>query len=75
MMPFVSDAAEGKSLWPVYEQALKGAITITPTIPVWAGFADSTFAPARAGSDTEGFAKKGDVYTYEKHASRRRNMR
>jgi len=34
---------------------------------VWAGFADSTFAPARAGSDTEGFAKKGDVYTYEKH--------
>src|SRR4029077_10959710 len=73
MMPFVSDAAEGKSLWPVYEQALKGANyvdlthTITPTIPVWAGFADSTFAPARAGSDTEGFAKKGDVYTYEKH--------
>ena len=73
MMPFVSDAAEGKSLWPVYEQALKGAKyvdlthTITPTIPVWAGFADSTFAPARAGSDTEGFAKKGDVYTYEKH--------
>jgi kynurenine formamidase len=41
--------------------------TITPTIPVWAGFADSTFAPARAGLDTEGFAKKGDVYTYEKH--------
>ncbi|HEX6830288.1 MAG TPA: cyclase family protein [Methyloceanibacter sp.] len=73
MLPFVSDAAEGKSLWPVYEQTLKGAKyvdlthTITPNIPVWAGFADSTFAPARAGSDTEGFAKKGDVYTYEKH--------
>jgi hypothetical protein len=73
MMPFNGDAAEGKSLWPVYEQALKGAKyvdlthTITPNIPVWAGFADSTFAPARAGSDTEGFAKKGDVYTYEKH--------
>ena len=73
MMPFNSDAAEGKSLWPVYDEALKGAKyvdlthTITPTIPVWAGFADSTFAPARAGSDTEGFAKKGDVYTYEKH--------
>jgi kynurenine formamidase len=71
--PFSLDAAEGKSLWPVYEQALKGAKyvdlthTITPNIPVWAGFADSTFAPARAGSDTEGFAKKGDVYTYEKH--------
>src|SRR5215468_2420757 len=72
-MPFNGEAAEGKSLWPVYEQALKGAKyvdlthTITPNIPVWAGFADSTFAPARAGSDTEGFAKKGDVYTYEKH--------
>ncbi len=71
--PFSVDAAEGKSLWPIYEQALKGAKyvdlthTITPNIPVWAGFADSTFAPARAGSDTEGFAKKGDVYTYEKH--------
>ena len=65
--PFSVDAAEGKSLWPVYESALKGAKyvdlthTITPNIPVWAGFADSTFAPARAGSDTEGFAKKGDV--------------
>ena len=73
MTPFNSEAAEGKSLWPVYEQALKRAKyvdlthTITPNIPVWAGFADSTFAPARAGSDTEGFAKKGDVYTYEKH--------
>jgi len=73
MTSFASKAAEGKSLWPVYEQALRGAKyidlthTITPNIPVWAGFADSTFAPARAGSDTEGFAKKGDVYTYEKH--------
>ena len=73
MTSFASEAAEGKSLWPVYESALKGAKyvdlthTITPNIPVWAGFADSTFAPARAGSDTEGFAKKGDVYTHEKH--------
>ena len=25
MTPFASDAAEGKSLWPVYESALKGA--------------------------------------------------
>ena len=52
-------------LWRVYENSLKGAKyvdlthTITPNIPVWAGFADSTFAPARAGSDIEGFAKKG----------------
>jgi kynurenine formamidase len=71
--PFHAGAAEGKSLWPVYESALKGAKyvdlthTIKPNIPVWAGFAESTFAPARAGSDIEGFAKKGDVYTYAKH--------
>jgi kynurenine formamidase len=71
--PFSVNAAESKSLWPIYEQALKGAKyvdlthTITPNMPVWAGFADSTFAPARAGSDIEGFAKKGDVYTYAKH--------
>jgi kynurenine formamidase len=66
-------AADGKGLWAVYDQALKGAKyvdmthTITPTIPVWAGFAASTFSPAKAGSDTEGYAKKGDVYTYAKH--------
>jgi kynurenine formamidase len=71
--PFHVSAAEGKSLWPVYESALKGAKyvdlthTIKPNIPVWAGFAESTFAPARAGTDIEGFAKKGDVYTYAKH--------
>jgi kynurenine formamidase len=73
MMPCNSDAAEGQSLWWVYEQALKGAKyvdlthTITPNIPVWAGFAESSFAPAKAGSEIEGFAKKGDVYTYAKH--------
>ena len=73
MAPFTSDAAESKSLWPIYEQALKGARyvdlthTITPTIPVWSGFAESTLAPATAGSDIEGFATKGEVYTYAKH--------
>jgi Putative cyclase len=73
MMPCNSDAAEGQSLWWVYEQALNGAKyvdlthTITPNIPVWAGFAESSFAPAKAGSEIEGFAKKGDVYTYAKH--------
>jgi kynurenine formamidase len=73
MATFDANAAEGTSLWPVYEQALKGAKyvdlthTIKPDIPVWAGFAASTFAPARAGSDIEGYVKKGDAYTYEKH--------
>src|SRR6185295_3961666 len=41
--------------------------TITPTSPVWAGFGDSTFSPAKAGADIEGFVKKGEVYTYAKH--------
>ena len=64
-------AAEG--LWGVYETALKGAKyvdlthTITPAIPVWSGFASPTFSQAKAGSDIEGFAKKGDTFTFEKH--------
>jgi len=38
-------------LWRVYDSALKGAKyvdlthTITPSIPVWAGFGESTFGP------------------------------
>lgn len=73
MIPLNSVAAEGDGFWWVYEQALKGAKyvdlthTITPHIPVWAGFANSTFAPAKAGADIEGFAEKGDVYSYAKH--------
>jgi kynurenine formamidase len=66
-------SAEAQGLWPIYESALKGAKyvdlthTITPRIPVWAGFAESTISPGKAGSDIEGFAKKGEVYTYSKH--------
>jgi len=65
--------ADEPGLWKVYNDAFKGAKyvdlthTITPKIPVWAGFGNSTFTPSKAGSDLEGFAKKGDVYTYEKH--------
>jgi kynurenine formamidase len=72
-VPRDCDATENKSLWGVYVQSLRDAKyldlthTITPKIPVWAGFTDSTFAPAKAGADIEGFAKTGDVYTYEKH--------
>ncbi len=68
-----AEAADGPGLWPVYETALKKAKyvdlthTITPQIPVWPGFAPSTFAPAKAGADIEGFATKGEVYTYAKH--------
>jgi kynurenine formamidase len=73
LLPCKSDAADDNSLWSVYEQALEGAKyvdlthTITLNIPVRAGFADSTFAPAKAGADIEGFAKSGEVYTYAKH--------
>ena len=73
-IPGKSNAADvDKSLWTVYDQSLKGAKyvdlthTITPNIPVWAGFAESTFAPTKAGADIEGFATKGEVYTYAKH--------
>jgi kynurenine formamidase len=41
----------GSGLWPIYQQSLKDAKyidlthTLTPSIPVWKGFAPSTFAP------------------------------
>jgi kynurenine formamidase len=66
-------AAEDEGLWGVYESALKGAKyvdlthTITPEIPVWSGFGESTFSPAKASSTIEGFAEEGDIYTYGKH--------
>ena len=63
--------AEPPGLWAIYENSLKGAKyvdlthTITPDIPVWAGFAGASFAPATAGSDVDG-TKKGEAFTYEK---------
>jgi kynurenine formamidase len=60
-------------LWKVYDDSLKSAKyvdlthTITPKIPVWPGFGPATFSPAKAGADLEGYAKKGDAFTYEKH--------
>ncbi|MCE7030790.1 cyclase family protein [Jiella avicenniae] len=71
--PALAQDQGGKGLWSVYDKALKGAKyvdlthTITPKIPVWAGFSDPTFAPAKAGKDIEGYAAKGNTYTYEKH--------
>lgn len=65
--------ADGTGLWSVYDTALKGAKyidlshVITPTIPVWPGFGDSTFSQAKAGQELEGFAAKGDTFTYDKH--------
>jgi kynurenine formamidase len=57
-----ASAAE-PSLWQLYDQSLKGARyvdlthTITPSIPVWAGFGPSQFAPSINPST-------GNPYTY-----------
>ncbi|WP_102958693.1 cyclase family protein [Mangrovicella endophytica] len=68
-----ASAAEGDGLWAVYQSTFAKAKyvdlthTITPKIPVWAGFAAPTFAPAKAGSDLEGYAKKGDTFSFATH--------
>jgi kynurenine formamidase len=65
-------AADEPGLWSVYDTALKGAKyidlshVITPTIPVWPGFGDSTFSQAQAGADLGAFAAEGDTFTYDK---------
>lgn len=64
---------EGKGLWRVYDETLKGAKyidlthVIAPGIPVWHGFGPSKFAPAKAAADIEGLASRGDSYNYAKH--------
>jgi kynurenine formamidase len=72
-MPAAGMAGENDGLWAVYNSALKGAKyvdlthTITPSMPVWAGFGPSTFARGTAAADVEGFVKKGEEITYEKN--------
>jgi kynurenine formamidase len=66
-------AQDDKGLWSVYDEALKGAkyIDLThvigPNVPVWYGFGPSKFEPAKAGADIEGYAAKGDAFSYAKH--------
>ncbi len=58
-----SDASNG--LWSIYNESLKGAKyidlthTLTPAIPVWKGFAPSTFGPAVN-------PENGEPYRYDK---------
>lgn len=65
--------AEDLPLWQLYESTFKTAkyIDLThafePVQPVWPGFGPAEFKPAAAGQDLGDFAKKGDVFTYEKH--------
>jgi kynurenine formamidase len=60
-------------LWKIYNDSLKSAKyvdlthTILPDVPVWVGFGGATFAPASAGADMEGYATKGETFTYAKH--------
>lgn len=50
--PEIRTTADAGGLWSIYEQSLKNAKyidlthTLTPSIPVWKGFAPSTFGPA-----------------------------
>jgi kynurenine formamidase len=68
-----ADRQQDTGLWGSYDSALKGAkyIDLThvlgPKVPVWHGFGPSKVEPARAGADIQGLARKGDVFSYEKH--------
>jgi kynurenine formamidase len=60
--------AAGPGLWQLYDQALKGARyvdlthTITPKIPVWAGFGPSTFAPTINPSTNQPYSYATDGF-------------
>lgn len=60
-------------LWKVYDDVFKSAkyIDLThafnPSIPVWPGFEQARFEPAKAGRDLGDYARKGEEFTYQKH--------
>lgn len=60
-------------LWGVYSDVFKNAkyIDLThafePAQPVWPGFANAAFKPARAGKGIEGYVAAGQEFTYDKH--------
>jgi kynurenine formamidase len=66
-------AQEPSSLWKAYDDIFRHAkyIDLThafaPQQAVWPGFGNAVFKPAVAGRDIEGYVKKGDEFTYEKH--------
>ena len=68
--PGASAHGNGSSngLWQVYDDALKGARyvdlthTITPKIPVWAGFGPSTFAPTLNPSTNQPYTYATDGF-------------
>mmetsp|Transcript_62531 Transcript_62531/g.182828 ORF Transcript_62531/g.182828 Transcript_62531/m.182828 type:complete len:387 (+) Transcript_62531:79-1239(+) len=60
-------------LYDVYTTALKGAKYVdlthafSPQSPVWSGFGQASFGPAKAGAGMEGFVEKGEEFSYAKH--------
>jgi kynurenine formamidase len=77
LLPFFLAAfppEEGRAnLWDIYNRVLKPAkyVDLThafnPMIPVWPGFGNATFKPAKASQDYPGYAKKGDPFQYREH--------
>lgn len=69
----MSSAKAQYPLWQVYNDYFVNAKyvdlthSMTPHIPVWPGFGNARFEPTRAGRDLGDYAKKGEVFTYEKH--------
>jgi kynurenine formamidase len=63
-----SDQVFGRSITTVSRGAKYVDLThtIKPNIPVWIGFGGSTFSPRKLGRH-RGYAKTGDVFTFEKH--------
>lgn len=71
MRPAAAD--ESHPLWDLYQNSFKAAkyVDLThafePVQPVWPGFGQAVFKAAVAGQDLEGYATKGEEFTYEKH--------
>lgn len=65
--------AEGKGLWDVYDNVLRGAkyIDLThafePVQAVWPGFGNAKFKAATAGRQIEGYVEVGQEFTYDAH--------
>jgi len=65
--------ANKTDLWGIYQNTLTKCKYVdlthafSPTIPVWKGFGNTQFLPARAAVDIPGYCKKGEIFTYAKH--------
>ncbi|VFQ43373.1 cyclase family protein [Desulfoluna butyratoxydans] len=71
-LPASADGA-APGLWGVYSDVFESAryIDLThafePEQPVWPGFANASFKPARAGKGIDGYVAPGQEFTYDKH--------